>query len=97
MVVAVIKDACLRKKKSARYIDTVLRKCAQEGVKNAADYQTRIDAYSLQNAATGQTRPRRESASEKAERESRERDEQFRRVYAKEMERRMQNDHTGSV
>ena len=56
LVVAVIKDACLRKKKSARYIDTVLRKCAQEGVQNAADYQTRIDAYSLQNAATGQTR-----------------------------------------
>ena len=97
LVVAVIKDACLRKKKSARYVDTVLRKCAQEGVQNAADYQTRIDAYSLQNAATGQTRPRRESASEKAERESRERDEQFRRVYAQEMERRMQNDHTGSV
>ena len=97
LVVAVIKDACLRKKKSARYIDTVLRKCAQDGVQNAADYQTRIDAYSLQNAATGQDRPRRESASEKAERESRERDEQFRRVYAKEMERRMQNDHTGGV
>ena len=97
LVVAVIKDACLRKKKSARYIDTVLRKCAQEGVQNAADYQTRIDAYSLQNAAAGQARPRRESASEKAERESRERDEQFRRVYAQEMERRMQNDHTGSV
>ena len=97
LVVAVIKDACLRKKKSARYVDTVLRKCAQEGVQNAADYQTRIDAYSLQNAATGQTRTRRESASEKAERESRERDEQFRRVYAQEMERRMQNDHTGSV
>ena len=97
LVVAVIKDACLRKKKSARYIDTVLRKCAQEGVQNAADYQTRIDAYSLQNAATGQTRPRRESASEKAERESRERDEQFRRVYAQEMERRMQDDHKGSV
>lgn len=56
LVVAVIKDACLRKKKSARYIDTVLRKCAQEGVQNAADYQTRIDAYSLQNAATGQTK-----------------------------------------
>lgn len=56
LVVAVIKDACLRKKKSARYIDTVLRKCAQEGVQNAADYQTRIDAYSLQNASTGQTR-----------------------------------------
>lgn len=97
LVVAVIKDACLRKKKSARYVDTVLRKCAQEGVQNAADYQTRIDAYSLQNAATGQIRPRRESASEKAERESRERDEQLLRVYAQEMERRMQNDHTGSV
>lgn len=97
LVVAVIKDACLRKKKSARYIDTVLRKCAQEGVQTAADYQTRIDAYSLQNAAAGQTRPHRENASEKAERESRERDEQFRRVYAQEMERRMQNDHTGSV
>lgn len=97
LVVAVIKDACLRKKKSARYIDVVLRKCAQDGVLTAIDYQARLDMREQQNAATGQTRPRRESASEKAERESRERDEQFRRVYAQEMERRMQNDHTGSV
>ena len=97
LVVAVIKDACLRKKKSARYIDTVLRKCAQDGVLTAADYQARLDMRERQNAATGQARPHRESASEKAERESRERDEQFRRVYAQEMERRMQNDHTGSI
>lgn len=55
LVVAVIKDACLRKKKSARYIDTVLRKCAQDGVLTAVDYQARLDMREQQNTATGKS------------------------------------------
>lgn len=88
LVVAVIKDACIRKKKSARYIDRVLIRCIQNGVQNAVDYQTRLDAWEEQNAATAQARPLRESKQEQAARESRERDEQYRRVYATMMQQR---------
>lgn len=97
LVVSVIKDACIRKKKSARYIDRVLIKCNQEGVQTAVDYQARLDMHEQQNAATGQARPLREGKQERAAREARERDEQYSRVYAQMMERRQGNDNAGGA